>query len=115
MAVAAPALRERYGDNARVDGFAFLFPGVSTHGRAVTFPVEIVPGGLLVIDALCRLAAAGAFPATDDGDDCTWCDYRAACRAVNRNLDDLHAATKRKMRNRDNDKLSAFVELRIDH
>ena len=112
MAVAESVLRERFGADARVDGFAYLFPGVRTRGRRVPFPRSIVGEGLEIIERLCRLPAAGAFPATDDVRDCRYCDYRRACGAVNRDLEDLCAASARKLRNKDNCAPGPFAELR---
>ncbi len=66
-----------------------------------------------MIARLCRLPAAGAFPATDDVEDCKFCDYEPACRAVHRNLDDLCAGSRRKMSNDKNKTLAPFVELRV--
>ena len=114
MAVTESVLRAQFGADARVEKFTFLFPGVRTHGRAVSFPAAIVGEGLEMIDRLCRLPAAGAFPATNDVEDCKFCDYRNACRAVYRDLKDLCASSARKLANRQNTALAPFVELRVD-
>ena len=67
-----------------------------------------------MIRKLCGLPAAGAFPATDNDEDCTYCGYRAACQAVRRDLRELCAASGRKIDNPDNTALTPFKELRRD-
>ncbi len=114
MAVAGAVLRDRFGPDTVVDGFRFMFPGVRTHGREVAFGRDVVEPGLEVIRTLCALPAAGIFPATDDLADCRYCSYRAACQAVQRDLRDLCAASKRKIDNPGNTVLKPFVELRRD-
>ncbi len=114
MALAESVLRARFGAEAGVDRFTFLFPGVRTHGRPVWYPRSIVEEGLTMIERLCRLPAAGAFLATDEVEDCTFCDYQPSCRAVYGNLKDLCAASGRKLANRDNTSLLPLVELRLD-
>ncbi len=112
MAVAKAALRAKVDPAAVVDEFRFLFPGVRTHGREITFASDLVKEGLEVIEKLCRLPADGVFPATDDVADCKFCDYRDACQAVAGNLEDLCRASGRKIDNPDNTLLAPFVELR---
>ena len=114
MAVAEAALRAKVDPAAVVDGFRFLFPGVRTHGREIPFGRDIVEPGLREIKKLCRLPAEGVFAASDDVDDCRFCDYRSACQAVERDLDDVCAASSRKIDNPDNTALKPFVELRRD-
>ena len=114
MVVAEAALRSQLDPAADVEGFRFLFPGVRTHGREIAFGRDIIEPGLREIERLCRLPAGGAFPATDDVDDCRFCDYRSACQAVKTDLGALCAASGRKIDNADNAALKPFVELRRD-
>ena len=117
MALAERALRAQAGEDVIIDGFAFLFPDVRTHGRAVVFGYDIVPKGLEVIETLCVMAARGVFPTSDDDDDaadCRFCDFKPTCRSVNRNLKDLCHASARKRSNDKNKILKEFVELRVD-
>ena len=114
MAVAGIVLRDRFGPDTVVDGFRFMFPGVRAHGREIPFGREIIEPGLEVIRTLCSLPAGGVFPATDDTADCTYCAYRGACQAVQRDLGELCAASGRKIDNPANTLLKPFVELRRD-
>lgn len=111
MAVVEAVLKAHLGAAARVDEFRFVFPGVRTHGREIEFGRAILPEGLAVVERLCTLAGSGAFPATDDVEDCRFCDYRQACQAVNRDLKTICASTRRKMTPENRD-LKPFVELR---
>ena len=114
MAVVESVLKQHFGPDAVVDEFSFLFPGYRTHGRIVRFPRAIVEKGTAIVETLCRLIGAGAFPATTDTDDCTFCDYRRACRAVDRDLETLCARSARKMSDSSNAVLAPFRELRRD-
>ena len=107
-------LRAHFGPEAHVDEFVFFFPGVRTHGRPIVHARMIVPEGLEVIEKLCRLPARGAFPATDEVSDCTFCDYRRSCQGVNRRLEVVCKSSERKMANGANTTLKPFVELRRD-
>ncbi len=112
MALAESVLREHFDPEAEVDEFIFFFPGARTHGRRIDFGRIIVPQGLEVIEKLCALPARGVFPATDDVNDCTFCDYRCACQGVSRRLQVVCESTKRKLANEGNTVLRPFVELR---
>jgi len=111
MAVAEKALRAHVDPAAVIDEFRFVFPGIRTWGHEISYGRAIVEQGLEVIEKLCSLPASGVFPATNKLDDCRYCDYRAACRAVDRDLADLCAATDRKI---DDPVLAPFAELRHD-
>ncbi len=112
MVVAETALRTQLDPAAVVESFRFLFPGVRTHGREIKFGRDIIEPGLREIEKLCRLPAGGVFPATDDIDDCRFCDYRSACQAVKTDLGARCAASGQKIDNPDNTALRPFVELR---
>jgi len=114
MVVAEAVLRKQLDPAAVVEGFRFLFPGVRTHGREIAFGRDIIEPGLRTIEKLCRLPAGGVFLATDDVNDCRFCNYRSACQAVETDLVALCAASGRKIDNPDNTALKPFVELRRD-
>ncbi len=109
MAVAEAVLSRHLGREAEVDGFAFFFPGVRAHGRTIPFPRAIVNEGLQIVDRLCALSASGAFPATDKVEDCEYCDFRRACKAVHRDLEVVCGSTRQK---RGDPAIAPFVELR---
>ena len=72
------------------------------------------PSRAIVVGPACRLPAGGAFPASDDIDDCRFCNYRSACQAVKTDLGALCEASERKIDNPLNTVLKPFVELRRD-
>jgi ATP-dependent helicase/nuclease subunit B len=111
MAVAQRVLAEHF-EGAKVEGFLYLFPGPRTRGREVLHSSDIVPEGTGVIDALCDLVGNGAFPASTTDEDCRYCDYRAACRAVEVDLKSYCQRSKRKVDNQANEGLAPFRKLR---
>jgi ATP-dependent helicase/nuclease subunit B len=103
------ALRERVAADARVEGFGYFFPGTRPAGARYEWADEDLAEGGGIVEALCRLVAAGAFPATDDaGADCTFCDYRPVCGDV----EAVAAASARKMDGPGNAVLEPFRRLR---
>lgn len=118
MAVAEAVLRKRFGPAATVRGFEFFFPSQRIRGRSLPFDRAIVEEGLRIVETMCRLVAGGAFPATDGlaGNrpvDCEHCDYRRACRAVQRDLRVLCNSSREKIDAAPADgPLGPFVELR---
>jgi hypothetical protein len=113
LEIAGIVLREHFGPQAAVDEFLFFFPAAAAHGRIVDYGRDIVGEGKAVIRRLCEVAARGAFLQTDDAKDCQWCDWRAACQAVRRDLEGAAAQSRRKLANAGNRVLEPFVELRV--
>lgn len=72
-------LRQVVAKTADVVSFGFFFPGVKAVGdRLIWTPDDLKPGGE-VLQQLCDLASGGAFPATTDAGDCTFCEYVGIC------------------------------------
>jgi RecB family exonuclease len=102
------ALRARLDAQARVASFGYFFPSVKARGLRIAWPADALAEGLATVERLCRLIAAGAFPATHKLDDCTYCDYRGVCG-------DLAQATRASadlLERSDLVPLTAFRELR---
>jgi ATP-dependent helicase/nuclease subunit B len=78
------ALRERIDPSAVVERFGYFFPGIRAHGLRIDWDANQLAEGMTVLEHLCQLVAEGAFPATDDADDCRYCDYQAICGDVQR-------------------------------
>ncbi len=114
LEITQTVLQAHFGPSAAVDKFLFFFPSAALQGRTVEYGRDIIPGGMEVIERLCALAARGAFIATNTEKDCTWCDYRKACQAVNRDLKAYCEQAAGKLANDMNRAVAPFAELRID-
>jgi ATP-dependent helicase/nuclease subunit B len=94
---------------ADVRGFGFFFPSTKTHGERLEYSQEALADGLHLLDLQLKLAASGAYIATiDHKNDCTYCPFRAICGDV----ENVAAASVRKMQNTDNSALDIFRLLR---
>lgn len=76
------AILARLDNRAVVERFGYFFPGVRAHGLRVEWDSGTLARGLSVLEGICRSIETGAFPATDDPDDCRYCDYRSICGNV---------------------------------
>ena len=74
-AAAAEAL---YG--SEVSSAQYQFPSRRSENHRLTANRPVLRSGLQVIDSLLGLAAAGTFHATNDREDCRFCDYAVICR-----------------------------------
>ncbi len=79
MHIARVRLREWMKLPVNLQFFGFFFPGVRAEGEFVKYRPEDLAEGGSVIDCLCRSMACGAFPATENNDDCRYCDFSAIC------------------------------------
>jgi PD-(D/E)XK nuclease superfamily len=101
-------MREKLDPSARVEQFGYFFPGVRAHGLRIHWDAAVLAPGLAILDRLCSTIAAGAFVATNNKDDCSYCDYRTICRDVDR----VTAQSKVLLERDDLIPLKAFQELR---
>jgi len=93
---------------AEAVGFGYFFPGIREHGERIRWTKAELDGYGRLVERLCRMAAGGCFPFSNDEDDAGFSDYRNA-------FGDTAAAAEaigRKLRNEENDALAAFRELR---
>ena len=77
------ALREKLDRHAVVEKFGYFFPGIRTHGLRIDWDAATLSGGMAILEQICNAMECGAFVATDDEDDCRFCDYAAICRDTN--------------------------------
>jgi ATP-dependent helicase/nuclease subunit B len=109
LAMVGHRLREVVSPQARIVSFGFFFPGTRARGDRLKWTAERLAEGDVVLERLCRLAANGAFLATDNHEvDCSFCDYQGICGDV----EAVASASKRKLRNAHNTLLQPFLELR---
>lgn len=108
VVLAEALLKERISKDASVESFGWFFPTVRDHGERVLWKVHELADGQRVLSDLCRLAASGVFPFTDDAGDVTWSDYRSAFGDIEEAVD----ALKRKLANPQNEMLEPFRRLR---
>jgi hypothetical protein len=73
------ALRHGLDPDAVVERFGYFFPSIRARGLRVDWQADTLEEGMLVLQRLCGGIAAGAFLATDDKQDCRFCDYRSIC------------------------------------
>jgi ATP-dependent helicase/nuclease subunit B len=78
------ALRKKVDPHAIVERFGYFFPGTRSHGARIDWDAATLSSGLEVLERICASIEAGAFLATDDKNDCRYCDYAPICRNVDR-------------------------------
>jgi RecB family exonuclease len=89
------ALRSKIDPAAVVERFGYFFPGVRAHGLRVDWDARTLSSGLAILDRLCAGIAEGAFVATNNKDDCRFCDYASVCRDVDSVTSHSHQLLKR--------------------
>ena len=90
-----------------VAGFGYFFAGEKGQGEIFRWDAATLSRGLEVVAALCRVAAAGAYPADAEKGECpSWCDYSSVCESGD------VADAQRKTEAEGNDALAAWRELR---
>ncbi len=62
-----------------IEAFGYFFPGIKAGGTRIAWTEEELAPGLQILTTMCHMIERGAFAATDQKDDCTFCDYRACC------------------------------------
>ena len=107
---AAGLLREKAGPEARPARFELLFPGVRDRGRRLGWSPEELAAGPRVTGNLCRIAARGAWLATNDKNDCKFCGFTKICG----DLDKVTGRARVKLENPSNSVLDPLRELRAD-
>jgi len=75
-------LRGAVSPGEAVRSFGYFFPGVRAAGERIEWDAECLERGGRVVARLCRLISSGAFAATTDENDCTYCDYLSLCGDV---------------------------------
>lgn len=65
-----------------VDSIEYSFPTRRGENHRVSYPRAALDAADQVLDGLLSIAAAGLFVATDDADDCRYCDFGTVCRTA---------------------------------
>ena len=102
------AVRTKLDPNAIVERFGYFFPGIRAHGLRIDWDAHTLSAGLEVLERICNSIEAGAFLATDDSDDCRFCDYSSICH----NVDQVTGHSKALLDRNDLALLKHFQELR---
>jgi ATP-dependent helicase/nuclease subunit B len=76
------AVRAKLDPKAIVERFGYFFPSIRAHGLRIDWDAETLSAGLDVVQRICASVEAGAFLATDDSDDCRYCDYASICHNI---------------------------------
>ncbi len=108
LAMVNHRLRTVVGANARAVRFGFFFPNPQQRGDRITWSAEQLAAGRDVLNTMAGIVRHGAFSATDDKNDCDYCDYASICGDVNRVTADARA----KLEDPGNVALDPFRQLR---
>ena len=108
VAMVGHVVREEIDATAEVKQFGFFFPGAKAVGERINWRPEELSQGREVLQNLCRLIIDGAFLATNNSGDCTFCDYRPICG------DQVAGLTQLKLDNPANDLLEPMRQLRSE-
>jgi ATP-dependent helicase/DNAse subunit B len=108
VAMVGHVVREEIDATAEVKQFGFFFPGAKAVGERINWRPEELSQGREVLQKLCRLIIDGAFLATNNSADCTFCDYRPICG------DQVAGLTQLKLDNPANDLLEPMRQLRSE-
>jgi ATP-dependent helicase/nuclease subunit B len=101
-------LREVIGKDAAVSYFGFFFPGTKARGERITWTREALAPGLQILEKLVQTVRNGAFLATNNVEDCAYCNYRDICDDV----DSVAAASQAKLDSPENPLLTPMRDLR---
>jgi ATP-dependent helicase/nuclease subunit B len=101
------ALAEAHYDRP-VAQFGYFFPTEKGRGERIIFTPAKLSDAPNVLARLRELIARGAFPATNQPDDCEYCDYRPICR----DIEAVTAQSAGKLASPVNNVLQPFRELR---
>jgi hypothetical protein len=76
------AIRKKESPNAVVERFGYFFPTTRALGLRYDWDANTLAAGMTILERLSLMIAEGAFLATDNADDCKFCDYQSVCRDV---------------------------------
>jgi hypothetical protein len=108
VALLEAALAAQGKGDVAVKSFGYFLTSAKGKGRRISYRREaLMEMGQGILAALCRVAGAGAYAATDDVGDCKYCDYAPICAGE-------PAFGRAKLDNLENEVLSDFRELRSD-
>ncbi|MGD8719889.1 MAG: PD-(D/E)XK nuclease family protein [Candidatus Zixiibacteriota bacterium] len=106
IALLEAALAAQGREGVAVESFGYFFTSAKGKGRRIRYRRDELMGiGQGIVAALCGVAGAGTYAATDDANDCKYCDYAPICA-------DEPAFARAKLDNPKNEALNDFRELR---
>ena len=108
IAMVAHRLRAELSSKAKVARFGFFFPGTKERGRRIEWDTEKLAEGKEVLGQLVDIIRQGAFLATDNKDDCNYCNYASICG----DAEAVAAVSTQKLANAGNKALQPIRELR---
>jgi ATP-dependent helicase/nuclease subunit B len=110
LEMVASRLRQVISPEARLESFGYFFPSSRGHGERICWKAEELSDGREVLKHLIALLKAGVFPATNQKDDCLYCNVRGTCGDVAATV----SASASKLAGPDSELLMPFQELRAN-
>ncbi len=101
-------IKIHYSPQAEVLRFGFFFPSIRGEGERLCWNQEMLQDGQTILAALTSLIDSGSFPATDDKQDCLYCDYQTICGDLQQTV----LRSQKKLLNPKNTTLEPFAKLR---
>ena len=108
VAMVGHVIRDEIDAAAEVKHFGFFFPGAKAIGERISWTPKQLSQGREVLQNLCQLIIDGAFLATNNDNDCKYCDYQPICG------DTVEELAQLKLDNPANDLLEPIRQLRAD-
>ncbi|MDP8243172.1 MAG: PD-(D/E)XK nuclease family protein [Candidatus Hinthialibacter antarcticus] len=109
-AMARQWLKRRVSADAEIEQFGYFFPSEKGKGERLTWSANELTQAGNVLLSLNQIASMGAFLATDDPEDCTFCEFNSICGDV----ESLAQCSAAKLQNPQTDRLAPMKELRND-
>ncbi|MFK8113516.1 MAG: PD-(D/E)XK nuclease family protein [Rubripirellula sp.] len=72
-------LRDVHGSNAKVERFGYFFPSSRANGLRIQWTTDLLKETETALAKMFDLIAQGCFVATDQQEDCKFCDYQGIC------------------------------------
>ena len=72
-------VRSNIDKSSEVATFTYLFPSAKGSGERLQWTPHALSRVVEIVDNLCSIVSAGAFLATNDDEDCKYCDYAEVC------------------------------------
>ena len=77
-------LEEIGEDPESVESFGYFFPSPKTEGNRISWSSFQLEPGFALLTRLCEMIRDGIFIATNNREDCTFCEYRDVCENTSR-------------------------------
>ena len=110
LRLAENRLRNVISPDVKLERFGYFFPGAKGQGERLAWTAQEMTKGLNILERFSQLASMGSFIATNEPEDCKYCDYRKICG----NPDETTLCSQQKLSNPFNTVIRPFAELRND-